>query len=176
MFSIMLEEINAISSVEAGVALVKQWVGMPAAVVPDAAGGSSGTQNCSLIAEFVARRYTNKRVAWPTAMSALGKSTNVLDAKTGELPFKSDGVYYLAAYLSAAGHELCVIREKNYTALMHAWAGHFEVFPRLNTGFTYNVHGPTDDGETRVYRALTAGIKINGTSPTMPTSWKWVQV
>lgn len=128
--------------------------------------------NCSLIAEFVARRYLNRGVSWKKVVMA--KPDGEINAKTTTPPFKKDGVLHLAATKSTA-HELCVIRDHDYTALLHAWAGYVEVFPRLNIGFTYNVHGPGSDGEARVLRALTTGQPIRGDGPVMPTSWAVVR-
>jgi hypothetical protein len=169
----MIDEINAVSTGEQGAELVKNWVSIPSAVTPDASSGTYGTRNCSLIAEFVARRFTNRRVAWGNAMSAMGKDTPLINSSTTTLPFTKDGVLYLASSVFPS-HELCLVRDSNYTALLHAWAGYWEIFPRLQSGPTYNVHGPDSDGEARVLKALTAGQPIRGTGPAMPKSWKYV--
>jgi hypothetical protein len=170
---LMIDEINSISTTAAAVAIVKRWVEMPEAVAPDSASGPTGTRNCSLIAEFVARRYMHGGVSWKKVVMA--KPDTTINGKTKTLPFKKDGVLYLAA-TGATAHELCLIRDNDYTALLHAWAGHFEVFPRLNVGFTYNVHGPGSDGEARVLSTLTSGAPIRGSGPIMPTGWAVVTI
>ena len=173
VLGMMIDEINAVATTQAGVALVKRWVQNPDAVAPDAASGPSGTKNCSLIAEFVARRFLNGGVSWGQVLGR--KQDAPLTASTKALPFTKDGVLYLAG-TGAIDHELCIIRDHDYTALLHAWAGKFEIFPRLNTGFTYNVHGPGSDGEARVLRALTSGGCIRGDGPVMPTEWAVITV
>lgn len=170
---LLIGEINGVSTTAEAVALVKRWVEFPEAVKPDSATGPTGTRNCSLIAEFVARRYLNGGVSWKKVIFT--KPDAEINGSTKALPFKKDGVLYLSSTGKAA-HELVLIRDHDYTALLHAWAGHFEVFPRLNVGFTYNVHGPGDDGEARVLRALTAGQPIRGDGPVMPTTWAVVSI
>jgi hypothetical protein len=115
----------------------------------------------------------NGKVSWLN----VAKRTPDKEVTTGTktLPFSKDGVLYLRS-TQAMDHELCLFRDHDYTALLHAWAGHFEVFPRLNVGFTYNVHGPGSDGEARVLRALTSGGCVRGDGPAMPTAWEVITV
>ena len=57
---------------------------MPEAVTPDSASGPTGTRNCSLIAEFAARRYMHGGVSWKKVVMA--KPDTTINGKTKTLP------------------------------------------------------------------------------------------
>jgi hypothetical protein len=168
----MMAEIKAVDSNQKAEAAVKSWLAHADEQMKGFMATSPGTKNCSLMAEWVATRFRVGVVDWGKTIA--GPVVAEVDVSHKALPFGSgtNDVFYLTVGRGsdAGGHELVVIRDGNEYGLFHAWDGGFELFPKLNGGRDYNVHGSGGDAKARIVTALTSGWTVMP-GCTMSTQW-----
>ncbi len=131
-----------VASPEQAKKLVTTWVSP--AQAEELSKPKETTQFCALIAEFVVGFMTRRRVSY---MDVVGRKKELTSNKQTSDSVKAaiQGAKDRVIYCAYGGHEFTIVNDSGHYGLFQAWAGQFELFPKLNADTEdHNVIGQGD--------------------------------